>query len=559
MKKVKIVSFILLIVLSLVLTACVPSKKDTNTSSNNSSNNNAGEDGPIPVRIFTPLLSWDGKFETEFNTFTKHVEEKFNIKITWEFAPQDAAKEKQQLALASGDYPDAFLSVTWLDGISKVDAQKYGKEGVFLPLNDLINDHAPNIVKAMQDIPYLEKGITAPDGNIYALPQINECYHCSRYGKMWMNTDWLEKLNLDMPTNTAEFRDVLRAFKANDPNGNGKNDEIPLSGETTEIGNSPNIFLMNAFIHNNGKDNINVEDGELYLAAMRPEWKEGLKYINSLYEEGLIDTGTYTQNMEALKQIGSPEGEAVLGASAANHLAVFMDLKNENSASYNVVPPIEGPQGAKFNTSDYGSISNFTFAITEKAKGAKAEALIKLADYLYTEEGTVRATKGIEGVDWKFGEEDDIDLKGNQAKYARVPQDPNKEEEDEENKIYNTWGEKGPIMLTREIRDATATAIDEYSPEGYERRLYNATLSYDGNEPKEIFLAGSAWVEPEEAEEVSLLQININKYINENMVQFITGTKNIDSEWDNYIAGFKKLKVDRYLEIYQKAYDLEKE
>ena len=55
-------------------------------------------------------------------------------------APQDAAKEKQQLSLASGDYPDAYLSVTWLDGISKVDAQKYGKEGVFLPLNDLIDE-----------------------------------------------------------------------------------------------------------------------------------------------------------------------------------------------------------------------------------------------------------------------------------------------------------------------------------------------------------------------------------------------------------------------------------
>ena len=86
------------------------------------------------------------------------------MKITWEMAPQDAAKEKQQLSLASGDYHRCIFSVTWLDGISKVDAQKYGKEGVFLPLNDLIDENAPNIKKAMEEISYLKSGATAPDG-----------------------------------------------------------------------------------------------------------------------------------------------------------------------------------------------------------------------------------------------------------------------------------------------------------------------------------------------------------------------------------------------------------
>lgn len=545
---------VFLSVLMLLLTACVPSK---NEPTNSNSNDKPDVDEPIPVTIFTPKLSWDGEFDSDSNVFTKEMEEKFNIKINWELAPQDAAKEKQQLSLASGDYPDAFLGVTWLDGISKIDAQKYGKEGIFLPLNDLIKEYAPNIQKAMQEIPYLESGSTAPDGNIYALPAINECFHCSRYGKMWINTKWLENLKLEMPTTTEEFRDVLRAFKNNDPNGNGKKDEIPLSGETTEVGNSPNIFLMNSFIHSNGKDYINVENGELYLAAMKPEWKEGLKYIHSLYDEGLIDTGTYTQNMEALKQLGTTEGDAILGASAATHLAVFMDLAHENSPNYDVVPPIKGPNGAQFTTSNYGVVDVFTFAITEKAKGKKAEALMKLADYLYSEEGTVLATRGQEGVHWRKGEPDDIDLNGKQAKYASIPKDPDEEEKEDEKKIYYTWGERGPVKLTREYRDSIATATDELSPEGYERRLFNATLKYEGYEPEELFDANSAWIDPSEAEEVSLLQININKYINENMVQFITGAKDIEKEWESYLSGFKNLQVDRYLEIYQKAYDVE--
>lgn len=42
------------------------------------------------------------------------------------------------------------------------------------------------------------------------------------------------------------------------------------------------------------------------------------------------------------------------------------------------------------------------------------------------------------------------------------------------------------------------------------------------------------------------------------MVQFATGSKDINTEWDTYINGFKTLQTDRYLAIYQKAYDVGK-
>lgn len=552
MKKQILMILVLLLSVALTLTACVPSKDKSKESS---ANDKSDSNGAVEVSIFTPKFSHDGDFNE--NEFTKIVEEKFDMKINWELSNQDAAKEKRQLSLASGDYPDAFWLVTWLDSISKVDAQKYGQEGVFLPLNDLIKDHAPNIQKAMDDIPYLEAGITAPDGNIYGLPLLGECYHCSRYGKMWINTEWLANLDLEMPTTTEEFEKVLQAFKNDDPNGNGEKDEIPLSGEPREVGNNPILFLMSAFIPNNGKDYINVIDGKLILASMQPEWKEGLKYIHSLNEEGLIDQGAFTQNVEALKQIGTPEGEAILGASASSHSGNFVDLYSEHSKKYDVVPPLKGPNGAQFTSSDYGNINKFAFAITNKADEKKAEALIKLADYFYSEEGVLTATYGKEGVHWKKGDSDNIDLTGKQAKYAPIPSDPDMSEE-EKNSLKYGWGERGPLLQTREFRDSIGTATDEWSPEGYERRLYNATEKYDGFEPEEEFNFEAAWVNPEDAEEVSLLKINIDKYIEENMVQFATGSKDIEKHWDSYIDGFKALQVDRYLEIYQNAYNLEK-
>ncbi|MEK3890100.1 extracellular solute-binding protein [Bacillus sp. FSL K6-3431] len=551
MRRLGFFSLTLLVALFMILSGCVPSKTN---SGNSPSKDNSDPDGPIEVSIFTPKFSSDADYSKD--PFTKMVEEKFNMKIKWEYVNQDAAKEKRQLSLASGDYPDAYMLVTWVDNISKVDAQKYGKEGVFMPLNDLIKDHAPNIQKAMEDLPYLEKGMTAPDGNIYGLPLVNECYHCSVSGKMWINTEWLGNLNLEMPKTTEEFKSVLEAFKNDDPNGNGKKDEVPLSGETPKLGGNPIQFLMGAFIPNNGMDYINVSDGKLSLGAMQPEWKDGLNYVQSLYAEGLIDHGAFTQNAEAFKQLGTPEGDAILGAGAGQHSGIFVDLQSEHSKNYDVIPPLKGPKDAQYTSSNYGNVNNFAFAITDKAKGKKAEALIKLADYLYTEEGTIATTRGEEGVNWRKGEPEDIDLNGEQAKIVTIKQDPDLTDEEKEALKYG-WGERGPLMLTRTIRDATATDIDEWSPEGYERRLFNATKKYDGFQPEEQFNFESAWVSPEDAEEVSLLKININKYIEENMVQFVTGSKNIDKEWDNYIDGFKALQVDRYLEIYQKAYDLE--
>lgn len=543
-------SFLLLVLTVMLFAGCVPSK---DSSSEGSSGKSSDPNGPVEVTIFTPKLSSDADFSN--NEFTKMVEEKFNMKINWEYANQDAAKEKRSLSLASGDYPDAYLLVTWVDNISKVEAQKYGKEGVFLPLNDLIKEHAPNIQAGMEKVSYLEQGITAPDGNIYGLPLLGECYHCSRYGKMWVNTDWLENLNLEMPTTTEEYRNMLEAFKNNDPNGNGKKDEIPLSGESTMVGGNPIQFLMGAFIPNNGKDYINVNDGKLSLGAMQPEWKDGLKYVQSLYKDGLIDSGTFTQNAEALKQLGTPNGEAILGAFPSSHLGIGVDINSEHSKKYDVVPPLKGPNGAQFTSTDYGNVNNFAFAITNKAEGKKAEALMKLADYLYSEEGTLAMTYGKEGIHWKQGGPEDIDLNGNQAKYAIIPHDPNMKEED---KVHYGWGERGPILQTRAFRDSIGTATDEWSLEGYERRLYNATKKYDGFEPKEQFNAVAAWVDPKEADELGLLQVNINKYIEENMVQFATGSKDIEKDWDKYIDGFKNLQVDRYLEIYQKAYDVGK-
>src|SRR5699024_5514757 len=107
---------------------------------------------------------------------------------------------------------------------------KYVNQEVIVPLNDLIEEYAPNIKKAMEEYPRFKKMSTAPDGKIYGIPQLNDCYHCSYPAKYWINTKWLKDLDMEMPKTTEDFKKVLEAFKTQDPNGNDKADEVPLSG-----------------------------------------------------------------------------------------------------------------------------------------------------------------------------------------------------------------------------------------------------------------------------------------------------------------------------------------
>lgn len=152
------------------------------------------------------------------------------------------------------------------------------------------------------------KTVTAIDGNIYALPEVNDCYHCSMSQKMWIYEPWLKKLGLEMPKTTDELYNVLKAFKENDPNGNGKKDEIPLSITQKSWRSTIDAFLMNSFIYNpvygSSSKHMFIKDGKLDVAFNKPEWREGLRYLNKLYKEGLIAPESFTQDENQLIQQG---------------------------------------------------------------------------------------------------------------------------------------------------------------------------------------------------------------------------------------------------------------
>ncbi|WP_309119949.1 ABC transporter substrate-binding protein [Paenibacillus sp.] len=499
----------------------------------------------LKLKVFAPQYPSIEDMET--NLYTKWIEEKTNIDLDFELAPNDALNERKQLMMASGDYPEVILH----GNLTKEEQMKYGQQGVFLPLNDLIEKYAPNVKKAMEDIPYLKQSITAPDGNIYAIPQINECFHCTYAQKYWINEKWIEKVGLQMPTTPDELYTVLKAFKEKDPNGNGQADEIPLTGATLETMWEGNIdgYLMAPFIYNDGTKYLMVKDGKVELAANKDEWRQGLEYMNKLFSEGLIDKAAFTQNADAVSQLANRDPN-VLGSitTALISYAYSPDDKHPVHKEYATVPPLKGPNGVQ-QAGYYGGVSNSQFAITNKASELQQAAAMRLVDLLFTEEAVARQEFGPKDEKWREAEAGELGLDGQPAKYARITSD-----QPAPPTHNDGWEQIGPSLRTAEYRASWAVPQDPLAEGGYELRLYLESKKYEPYKSTQVY-PSSVFIDSKDASEAAQLQTNIASYVRSNMAQFITGSKDIEKEWDAYVKGFEGLNAARYLEIHQKAID----
>jgi putative aldouronate transport system substrate-binding protein len=526
-------------------------------SSNSSSDGVKAEttaDGKVIIDTFTPA---DPNTNMDTNAVTKIMSDKFKIQFRWQTTTFDSgpAKEKRQIALASGDYPDMFFLIPWIDAFTQAEVLKLGTQGVAVPLEQLIKDNAPNIQKALDTNKTYKEMATAPDGHIYALPQWADCYHCTYPDKLWINSTWLKKLGLQMPKTTEDLRNVLRAFKTKDPNGNGKADEIPM---TTDPQDSSLIaYLMNAFAYdpvgaNNGVRSLITLNGDKVVTPVNsPQWKEGLKYINSLYKEGLIDQAAFTQNAAALQAQGNNPKAITLGSVPVLWPGIFVQLgsKDGRDKQYDSVPPLTGPEGKSYTGLNYPSSLGYTFMLTNKASKEAQVAAIKMLDYIYTDAGQMVTNMGPEGVGWKKPGPGDIALDSKVKPLYKPIQGPSVPKN-------ISWGAMGQYNNTLAYRNAQVVPTDIYSEAGLERRLFQATKQYEGHEDKsQWFPASSVWPDPSLSSELATLQTNLNSYVTQNQLAFITGSKNIDTGWDAYVKGLDSTGMTRYLQIQQQAYD----
>jgi putative aldouronate transport system substrate-binding protein len=513
-------------------------------------------------KVITIFGEQGGQMDLNTNSFTKLLEEKFDVDIDFQTTGYDSggATEARQISLAGGELPEAYMLVPWASQFTQAELQRYGDQGVILPLNDLIDEHAPNIADALAAEPGFETLATAPDGNIWGLPQWNDCYHCSYPYKFWINTVWLDNLGLEMPTTPDEFFNVMTAFKTQDPNGNGVADEIPITGSAQW---SIVPYIMNAFISNSFNTGAGANsqpislglDGEtVQMQTMQDGWREGLKFLNKLWAAGLIDPAAFSQGGDTMQATGNSAEAVTVGGFTAIHPGIGVSIGQEDGRDnqYNPLPPLDGAEGP-ITTYQLPSVPGATFVITKAADETEQKVIMEMMDYIFTPEGHLRGQQGEEGIGWRAPEEGEVALDRElEPSFVDLPLD-----EENEADYNGNWGPMAQVFDTTEWRNAQVQPLDIYTEEGFERRLFEATELYEGKESDAIFPYWNLWVPVEEANELSTLTTNIESNVATSTAEFITGVRdpNSDAEWDAYLQGLQGLGVDRYVEIWQAAYD----
>ena len=125
--------------------------------------------------------------------------------------PNAGLTEKRNLSLLGEGMPEVYYRMTF----PNTDLAKYGSQGVFLELTDLIEEYMPNLSAILEQYPDIRKGMTFPDGGIYGLPTIYDRQFLSLIigNKFWIRADWLEQLGMEPPETTEELYQYLKAVK----------------------------------------------------------------------------------------------------------------------------------------------------------------------------------------------------------------------------------------------------------------------------------------------------------------------------------------------------------
>lgn len=497
---------------------------------------------PITLRVAVARHTGDQTSSYNVKPFVKRSVEDTGLEFEWIEMVTDIPAQLSVMLASGDDMPDIFLCNLG-DLFTK-------NKTLFAELQDMIPEWAPN-VKAFYDEHDVDWGlITEDDGKIYRL--LTGMYRNPGNipgGMHWIDTSWLDNLGLDMPTNTDELYNVLKAFKEQDADGDGDpNNEIPLDFcETASLGlakwgvswgvagTGDNIFYV-------------IQEGKVLPTVSTDAYRAFLEYFHKLYAEGLVNPEGFTQTKDQYnanlkeQKVGmwidwSPQMQRGMSAEAdaCSFVGVITAPGYEDQYAYPGNNPIS---------------VNRNFAISASSK--HIEAALRWWDYLSsTEELRWMTARGPEGLCWVYGDD-------GVTHYVHSPSD------EEEQALFDKYGmtEDFDVSMVGAsfymdshfplIEKNTSYAPPkegEFMSQGYRRFLGQEVLG------DKITEGMSLHVVPETIqEEFTFTCEGLVDYVQSFRAEAIINGID-DSSWDAYLNELESYNYKYYLKYYQMMFD----
>ncbi|NHN28913.1 extracellular solute-binding protein [Paenibacillus agricola] len=360
-----------------VLAGCAGNEAQPTTTPGAAGTGASGK--PLEIKFFAGLYN---EVPDMNNAFWTEWQKRTNTKLDMEWIPDGDLNTKLDLLLASADLPEVLAAPsavrpTLLNAV---------RSGAFWDLTPFLGDMSqyPNLKNNLgkDALKYL-----TVDGKIYAVPRSR-----SRIDPgIKIRKDWLDKLNIPVPTTLDEYAAALKKIVEGDPDGNGKKDTLGLIGNEIIVKDADPSFAAGF----GALDPTFDAEGGMIESRLTPQYADAVLFYKKLYDDGIL-----SKEFAVMKKSQAEELYKT-GRAASYGRSVWWD--NEWETAIKKVQPegkilnlhLKGPKGdaIELQTGVSGG-----YYISKKVPEAKVKELLKYFDQTASTELTDLGYYGIEGV-----------------------------------------------------------------------------------------------------------------------------------------------------------------
>lgn len=417
------------------------------------------------------------------------------------------------------------------------------RDGIYVDLTSLINEHAPNLKKFFDENPEKKEWATASDGKIYGIPFYTDGKTAKAF---FVRQDWVNILasknalpsgvtkdNLNDMT-VQQFHDLLLAFKNNKKDLTSYQNLYPYFDRDVDFALSELASLWGGTAEYYLDDQNKVQYG-----AIMPEFRTAMGEISKWYKEGLIDPNILTPSTKDKREtyFAQNSGGAThdwLGTTYSFNDDVYAENMVEGFELVCIAPPTRS-DGKKVEPTIRKQIGTVT-AINTTTSAEDQIKLIKWIDYFFTDQGHDELNFGIEG--------EHFTKSGSTYTYT--------------NKILNDSGTalanlynigsqlQTPGVQSFEYEKAWLSPEAKAAMEMYESKNY-LNLKYNELIYPNIKLSNADY------QTINAARTAIKKVYTDQVSKWLKAGSTInDADWNSFVAAMKKAGTDTIVSTIQK-------
>ena len=457
------------------------------------------------------------------------AEEKTGVHMEYTPLSTSASAEQFNVIMASGSYPDL---IGW--GLNYTGGDDTAVEqDIYLDLTESIAAYAPNYFKILGSDDELLENVLTNGGYITGFNVIRREESSAEAGLV-IRTDLLDKLGLDKPYTIEEYENVLASFK-----DEGLAQPLVMMAPGAIQGNwLAAAFDVSAFCNSFPMTVVPtyVKDGEIKFGPIEDGFLDYITLMHEWYEKGYMDKDFISKN----SNWNSPDYANAISSGEAG--IFYTDWGNIGGMIDVSEVPGFALEGTYDMHADADSINHFA---SKRAKGASdgfhitsgcdnVELACRWGDWWFTEEGSLIANYGIEGISYEM-----VDGAPKFTEAVTNPQDVSKRD------ALLVYASNGTICC---VKDPNAVA-SMYSDVDNEAREIWGTGMDDA-----YVIPDSVTLDADETTEANNIYSDIGTLCQEYITAWITGDKDLNT-YDEFKSKIEAMNIQGYLDIYQGAYE----